>query len=115
RGRQVTEGSSADWSVEGFLLSSPAAARAGSRLARGVVMNLADVDVYSPDRYSASVPHAQFHALRAQAPVFRHPHPDGGHYWLLTRHRDVEQVSRDHRQFSSHAGFVLIDDLPPDI
>jgi cytochrome P450 len=74
-----------------------------------------DIDLYSPDSYTAAVPIAEQDALREQCPVHRHPHPDGGFYWLLTRHADVVAVSRDHRTYSSRKGFVMVDDLPPEI
>ncbi len=74
-----------------------------------------DVDFYSPDSYTTEVPHAALHRLRSECPVYRHPHPDGGFFWLLTRHADVERVSRDHRTFSSREGFVLVDNLAPEL
>lgn len=78
-------------------------------------MKLEEIDVYSPDAYVAAVPHEQFQLLRTQAPVFWHSHPDGGGYWLVSRHQDVMAVSRDHKTFSAQRGFVLVDDLPEDI
>ncbi len=74
-----------------------------------------NIDVYDPDQYTAGIPHAQFAWLRENAPVYRHPHPDGGHYWVISRHADVVAVSRDFRSFSAEQGFVLVDDLPDDI
>ncbi len=78
-------------------------------------MRAEDIDIYNPDHYVAAVPHEQFRWLRQQSPVFWHRHPDGGGFWVVSRHADVSAVSRDHRRFSSQRGFVLIDDLPPDI
>jgi cytochrome P450 len=72
-------------------------------------------DLYSPDSYVEAAPHEAFDELRARCPVYRHPHPDGGEYWLLSRHQDVVDVSRDHRTFSSEKAFVMVDDLPPEI
>jgi cytochrome P450 len=74
-----------------------------------------DIDLYDPDNYVDEVPLSDMDALRARCPVYRHPHPDGGSYWLLTRHADVVAVSRDHGTYSSRAGFVMVDDLPTDI
>jgi cytochrome P450 len=73
------------------------------------------VDLYSPDSYVTAAPHEDFDALRSACPVYRHAHPDGGEYWLLTRHQDVVDVSRDHRSFSSERAFVMVDDLDPEI
>jgi cytochrome P450 len=47
--------------------------------------------------------------------VHWHAHPDGGGFWLISRHADVVAVSRDHRTFSAERGFVMLDELPPDI
>jgi len=74
-----------------------------------------DIDVYSPDAYTSGIPHAQFAWLREHAPVFWHEHPEGYGYWVLSRHADVHDVSRDHKTFSSETGFVMVDDLPADI
>jgi cytochrome P450 len=73
------------------------------------------IDIYNPDNYSDAVPHQQFKYLRENAPVFWHSHPDGGGYWLLSKHEDVMKVSRDNKTFSAARGFVLVDDLPPEI
>ena len=78
-------------------------------------MKLDEIDVYDPDTYVDSVPHEQFRLLREQAPVFWHAHPEGGGYWLLSRHKDVMAVSRDNKTFSAQRGFVLVDDLPEEI
>jgi cytochrome P450 len=73
------------------------------------------IDVYDPDNYTRGIPHEQFAWLRANAPVYWHEHPAGHGYWVLTRHEDVVAVSRDFKTFSAEQGFVLVDDLPPDI
>jgi cytochrome P450 len=78
-------------------------------------LNAEQIDVYDPDNYIAGVPHDQFRYLRQQAPVHWHAHPEGGGYWVVSRHADVMAVSRDHKTFSAQEGFVLIDDLPEDI
>jgi cytochrome P450 len=74
-----------------------------------------NIDIYSPDSYSRGIPHEQFAWLRKNAPVYWHDHPDGGGYWALSRHADVVEVSRDFKTFSAERGFVMVDDLPPDI
>jgi len=73
------------------------------------------IDVYNPDNYTAGIPHRQFAWLRANAPVYWHEHPAGYGYWVLSKHADVLAVSRDHRTFSAEQGFVMVDDMPPDI
>ncbi len=71
-----------------------------------------NIDVYSPDSYLKGIPHEQFQWLRNNAPVYWHPHPDGGGYWVLSKHADVMKVSRDFQTFSAEQGFVLVDNLP---
>lgn len=78
-------------------------------------MDSSTIDIYNPDNYLSGIPHEQFAWLRQHAPVFWHPHPDGGGYWALSRHADIWQASRDHKTFSAQQGFVLVDDLEPDI
>ena len=73
------------------------------------------IDVYNPDHYIAGIPHGQFAWLRANAPVYWHEHPAGHGYWVLSKHADVLSVSRDFKTFSAEKGFVMVDDLPPDI
>jgi cholest-4-en-3-one 26-monooxygenase len=73
------------------------------------------IDVYNPDNYTAGIPHSQFAWLRANAPVYWHEHPAGHGYWVLSKHADVLAVSRDYKTFSAETGFVMVDDLPPDV
>ena len=74
-----------------------------------------DIDIYSPDNYTQGIPHEQFAWLREHAPVYWHPHPDGGGFWAVSRHQDIMQVSRDNKTFSAERGFVMVDDLDEDI
>ena len=62
------------------------------------------MDVYDPANYAAGVPHEMFTTLRREAPVYWHPHPDGGGFWCITRHEDLVAVNRDTRVFSSWQG-----------
>jgi cytochrome P450 len=73
------------------------------------------IDVYNPDTYTNGIPHEQFAWLRANAPVYWQEHPAGHGYWVLSKHADVLAVSRDSKTFSAEEGFVMVDDLPPDI
>jgi cytochrome P450 len=75
----------------------------------GTPMDLAEVDVYDPDNFVDGVPHEMFTVLRREAPVFRHPCPDGGTFWCVTRHADLVTVNRDARTFSSWQGGTNID------
>lgn len=72
-------------------------------------MDLADIDLLE-DAWGAGVPHEAFALLRREAPVFRHPEPDGPGFWAVTRHADVVAISRDPQTFSSELGGTFIDD-----
>ena len=73
------------------------------------------IDVYDPDAYTNGIPHEQFSWLRDNAPVYWHQRPDGEGYWVVSRHADVIEVSRDFKTYSAEKGFVLVDDLEGDI
>lgn len=78
-------------------------------------MSPSGIDIYNPDNYVDAVPHEQFRRLRDEAPLYWHAHPDGGGFWVVSRYDDVRAVSRDYQTFSAQRGFVLVDELPPDI
>ena len=73
-----------------------------------------NVDVYDLDRYVEGVPHDAFRVLRAEAPVYFHPEPDGVGFWAITKYADVVQISKDPYTFSSWRGGTNIKDYPPD-
>jgi cholest-4-en-3-one 26-monooxygenase len=64
-------------------------------------VELSEVDLYDPDNFVDGVPHEMFATLRRDAPVYKHPRPDGSHFWCVTRHADVVTVNRDAKTFSS--------------
>jgi cholest-4-en-3-one 26-monooxygenase len=69
-------------------------------MAADPVINLLDPDIYQ----RGGAPHEQFAWLRAHAPVFWHADggaPDWPGFWAVTRHGDIEQVSRHPEIFSS--------------
>jgi cytochrome P450 len=72
------------------------------------------IDLLDPASFDGGQPHDTFAWLRANEPVFRHPKPDGGHFWAITRHADVRAIGRDHRTFSNAAGGIHINDMPAD-
>jgi cytochrome P450 len=74
-----------------------------------------NIDIYNPDHYTSGIPHEQFAWLRDNAPVYWHEHPAGGGYWVLSKHADVVAVSRDFKTFSAQQGFVMVDDLEPEV
>ncbi len=79
-------------------------------------MKLADVDLYSPDNYVDHVPHEMFKVLRAEAPVFWNPEPEGPGFWSLTKYKDVVSATHDWRTHSSgKKGVFLFDPAEEDM
>ncbi len=64
-------------------------------------MELADIDLLDRDRFRQDIPHDWFSHLRAHAPVYKHPEPDGPGFWVVTKHADVIACNRDASAFSS--------------
>jgi cytochrome P450 len=57
-----------------------------------------------------------FDHLQREAPVYRHPEPDGPGFWAVTKYDDVRAVLRDTKTFSSEVGgAATIEDLPDDV
>jgi cholest-4-en-3-one 26-monooxygenase len=77
---------------------------------------MADIDVWSLSSFDDGIPHDTFARLRSEAPVYRHPDPlvPEGH-WAVTRHADVQFISRNPEIFSSHERSCMIDEMAPDL
>ncbi len=67
-------------------------------------MELSDIDLLSRDIFVEGVPHEWFALLRQEAPIYRHPEPDGPGFWVFTRHEDVSVLNRDWEHLSSDQG-----------
>ncbi|MDT7726829.1 MAG: cholest-4-en-3-one 26-monooxygenase [Actinomycetota bacterium] len=74
----------------------------------------AGFDFTDPDIYATRLPLAEFAELRRSAPVWWNPQPrnlagfkDDG-YWVVTRHEDVKEISRDSQLFSSSEKTAII-------
>ena len=76
-------------------------------------MTLADVDLWSPDVYVSGVPHDMYRVLRREAPVFRHPEPDGPGFWALTKYDDVVTVSKGTLDWSRPSTWTGVIDRSP--
>jgi cholest-4-en-3-one 26-monooxygenase len=77
--------------------------------------DLAHIDVASPNVYAQGVPHDLLAALRRRDPVHWHPWPGTrGGFWLLAKHADVFEVSKDPKRFSSQVGHIALEDREPD-
>jgi cytochrome P450 len=78
-------------------------------------VDLAGIDIASPEVYAQGVPHEQFALLRAHDPVHWHPWSwRGGGFWAVTKHADVAVVSKDFETFSSAEGHIYLWELEPD-
>ncbi len=69
-----------------------------------------DIDLVDPDTFENGLPLEAFAAMRDQAPVFWHEQPGtwGEGFWVVTRHADVMEVSRQADIFSSYERGALL-------
>ena len=65
------------------------------------------IDLLSPASFVGGHPHDQYDWLRANAPVYRHPEPDGDGFWVVTRYEDVHAIGRDAETFSSEPTIMI--------
>jgi cytochrome P450 len=68
------------------------------------------IDLVSMGAFAAGHPWDQYAWLRANAPVYRHPEPDGDGFWAITKLDDVRTISRQPMLYSSYAKGVMIGD-----
>jgi cholest-4-en-3-one 26-monooxygenase len=64
-------------------------------------MRLEDINLLDRDVFTKGVPHEWFTYLREHQPVFHHPEPHGPGFWVVSKHADVQAVSRDPVTYSS--------------
>ena len=78
--------------------------------------DLRQVDLLDHDLFADHEPWEVFELLQREAPVYRHPEPDGPGFWALTKYDDVAAVLRDPKTFSSEVGGAAnIHDLAEDV
>lgn len=65
------------------------------------------LDITDPDVYRSGVPHATFERLRRDDPVSWWEERDGSGYWAITRYRDIVDLNRDFKTFTSRKGIRL--------
>jgi cholest-4-en-3-one 26-monooxygenase len=71
-------------------------------------------DFTDPDVLQRGVPITEFATLRKTAPVWWNPQPPGtsvfddGGYWVISRHQDVKEISRDNELWSTNAKGVVM-------
>ena len=76
-------------------------------------MKLSDINLLDRDRFTQGVPHEWFTFLRAEAPVYKHPEPNGPGFWVVSKYDDVVTVGRDGATYSSdqkRGGVVLLEE-----
>ena len=74
-----------------------------------------NLELWNPSTFKNGFPHDYFRDKRDNEPVFwsEHPHWDG--FWNVTRHADVQRVSRDSDCFKSQPNPFLAGDQPPSV
>ena len=65
------------------------------------------LDITDPDVYRAGVPHGTFDRLRREDPVSWWQEDDGSGFWAITRYRDIVNLNRDFKTFTSSHGIRL--------
>jgi cholest-4-en-3-one 26-monooxygenase len=78
-------------------------------------MTAVSVPLYDPSVYQHGVPYEFFGELRRSSPVYWQDEVNGRGFWAVTRHADVEAVSRDTATFSSLLGTTTIEDHPEEV
>jgi cholest-4-en-3-one 26-monooxygenase len=80
-------------------------------------------DFTDPDMYASRIPVEEFAELRRTAPVWWNPQPvdrggfDDDGYWVVSRHAEVKEVSRNSDVYSSRENTAIIrfeDNMPRD-
>jgi cholest-4-en-3-one 26-monooxygenase len=68
------------------------------------------IDLIDPDTFAEGLPLEQFATMRESAPVFWHDQKGawGDGFWVVTRHADVQEVSRTPEVFSSYERGALL-------
>lgn len=67
------------------------------------------IDLYSAKSFSSGHPFEQYRWLRANAPVYPHPDPSGGHFWAVTRNADIRYVEHHPELFQSAPSVGIAD------
>src|SRR6476661_6338634 len=76
-------------------------------------MQLSDIDLLDRDQFTKGIPHEWFTFLRREAPVYKHPEPNGPGFWVVTKYADVVAVGRDGGTYSSdqaRGGVVVLEE-----
>jgi cholest-4-en-3-one 26-monooxygenase len=66
-----------------------------------LTVDASDINLLDVDRFAQGTPHEWFTWLRQNAPVYRHPEPNGPGFWVLSKHEDISAASRNNGLFSA--------------
>jgi cytochrome P450 len=78
--------------------------------------SLKAIDLLDLDLFADHEPWEAFDLLSREAPVYWHPMPPDGGFWVITRYDDVLAVVRNAKTFSSEVGgSATIENLPEDV
>ena len=70
-------------------------------------------DLMSPETYRGGVPRETFRYLRNEEPVYWHEDPEQGvGFWAVTRHADLDYVSKNPKLFSSYEKTCFLWEAP---
>ena len=74
-------------------------------------MNKISTDLANYDLFDDGLPLASFAEIRKQEGLTWCTEPNGRGFWAVTRHKDIQTVSRDADTFSSAVGFTFMEDV----
>jgi len=73
------------------------------------------IDLTAPETYKGGVPREVFKYLRREQPVYWHEDPEQGvGFWAITRHQDLDFISKNPLMFSSAVKSCLLHESEPD-
>ena len=70
------------------------------------------INLLDPASFAHGHPLEQYRWLRDNAPVYWHEEPNGPGFWAVTRYRDVADIGRDPKTFSSEPTIMIADPAP---
>jgi len=82
------------------------------------LLKVENLDIISNEAYKDGPPYETYRLLREHAPIARHRGIEPGypeHFWALTRHADVVEVSRKFQTYSSAKKGSLMNEDRPDL
>ena len=73
-------------------------------------------DLTAPETYLGGMPRETFKYLRNEQPVYWHEDPEQGRgFWAVTRHQDLDFISKNPLLFSSEAETCFLHEQDPEM